>query len=249
VHGRDRGGAARAPHDPPVVRHQPEVAPEHCLRGGRAETDQHLRLDRHDFRLEPGQAGVDLHRAGLLVDPPLATLLELEVFDDVGDVGLVPSDTGLLEGPVEHLAGGSDERPAQEILLIAGLLADEQERRAARALPEDSLRGVLVEVAALAGSRGGPEGGQAPVVGHEPRRGGGLRGRGPEQIEHEGRGHASWVPPLHPNPRQRGRGSVLFPLPVRGEGRVRGTLGLLSSPRRSRTAPAAELRRPSGSCR
>ena len=51
-----------------------------------AEQHEHRRAARPRARREPGPAGVDLAPAWLLVDAPLAALLELEVLDRVGDV-------------------------------------------------------------------------------------------------------------------------------------------------------------------
>src|SRR5947208_1394729 len=48
------------------------------------------------------------------------------------------------------VARRADERPARLVLLVAGLLADEHDRRLPRALAEDRLRGVAVEVAPAA---------------------------------------------------------------------------------------------------
>ena len=49
--------------------------------------------------------------------------------------------------------GRTDERPAGQVLLVAGLLADEHDRRVERAFAEHRLRRVLVEVAAGAAAR------------------------------------------------------------------------------------------------
>ncbi|GHB27904.1 hypothetical protein GCM10010346_59230 [Streptomyces chryseus] len=63
------------------------------------------------------------------MDAALAALrddLELEVLDGVGDVGVVRVDPRLVQGPRQHLAGGTDERPALSVLLVAGPLAEQQ---------------------------------------------------------------------------------------------------------------------------
>ena len=73
--------------------------------------------------------------------------LPLEVLDDVRDVGELAVDARLLERPVEQLAGGADERPAGEILLVAGLLADEHQLGLGPSLAEDGLRAAAPEVA------------------------------------------------------------------------------------------------------
>src|SRR5439155_18349610 len=77
--------------------------------------------------------------------------LPLEVLDDVRDVGVAAVDPGVLEGAVEELPGRADERPAGEVLLVAGLLADEHQAGRLAPLAEDGLGRSLPEVAALAG--------------------------------------------------------------------------------------------------
>ena len=67
------------------------------------------------------------------MDPALAPRLVAEVLDRVGDVDVVAGDAGPLEAPVEHRAGGADERVALDVLAVAGLLADEHQRARARA--------------------------------------------------------------------------------------------------------------------
>ena len=49
-----------------------ELPAEQRLGGGRAEADEHPRLDRRELAVEPRPAGVDLRPVRLLVDPPLA---------------------------------------------------------------------------------------------------------------------------------------------------------------------------------
>jgi len=105
----------------------PELTAEERLRGGRAEAHEHLGLQQREFGLEPRPAGGDLRSVRLLVDAPLPARLPLEVLDDVRDVGQLAVDPRLLECLVEQPAGGADERLASQVLLIAGLLADEHD--------------------------------------------------------------------------------------------------------------------------
>ena len=86
---------------------------EQRLRRGRAEADDHARLDQRDLGVEPRPAGGDLAGVRLLVDAPLAARLPLEVLDDVGDVDRCAVDAGVLERAVEQLAGRADERMAR----------------------------------------------------------------------------------------------------------------------------------------
>src|SRR5436190_9759459 len=130
-----------------------EVPPEKCLRRGGAETDEHPRLDNLELGLEPRPARGDLGPVRLLVDPPLAAGLPLEVLDDVRHVDLAPVDPGFLERLVQELPRRADERLALLVLLIAGLLADEHHLRLGGALAEDGLRPGLVQRAS--GAAGG----------------------------------------------------------------------------------------------
>jgi hypothetical protein len=61
------------------------------------------------------------------------------VLDHVGDVRPFTVDAGLGQRLVEHAAGGADERRPRDVLLVAGLLADEHPARRHRSLAEDSL--------------------------------------------------------------------------------------------------------------
>jgi len=83
----------------------PEFAPEQGLRRRGPQADEDSRPNQADLGEQPRKAGSDLPGARLLVDAPLALLLELEVLDRVGDVDLGPVDPGLGQGAVEQLAG------------------------------------------------------------------------------------------------------------------------------------------------
>ena len=83
------------------------------------------------------------------------------MFHRVGDVHGVAVDPRRLERVVEDMAGGTDERPPRDVLLIAGLLADEYDLGGSLPLPEDCLRRRLPKVAGLAMRRGIAPGGDA----------------------------------------------------------------------------------------
>jgi len=127
----------------------PELTTEERLRGGRAEAHEHLRLQQRELGLEPRPAGGDLRSVRFLVDAALPTRLPLEVLDDVRDVGQPAVDPGLFERVVEQSARGADERPARQVLLVAGLLADEHDLGFGRPFAEDRLRPGLPEIARL----------------------------------------------------------------------------------------------------
>ena len=97
------------------------------------------------------QASISLV-SGFLCSAPLAARLVLEVLHGVGDVDVRAVDARRLERAVEHLARGADEGAPGKILLVARLLADQHQGRIGRAFAEHGLGGVLVKVAARAGS-------------------------------------------------------------------------------------------------
>src|SRR3954447_5503055 len=94
--------------------------------------------------------GADLELVRLLVDAAFAAQLELEVLDRIRHVRGLAVDGSVGQCAVQHLAGWSDKWLATAILLIAGLLADEQDASALAASPEHGLRGVLPEGASAA---------------------------------------------------------------------------------------------------
>src|SRR5688572_14616809 len=139
-----------------AVAGDPELRAEEGLRRGRAKTDDALRLDQSQLRLEPGPAGLDLAERGLLMDALLAARLPLEVLHRIGDEGFVTRDTYFSERFIENPTGRPDEGPAGKVFLISGLLADEEERRLARAFSKHRLSTRLIEIAGAARLRSLP---------------------------------------------------------------------------------------------
>src|SRR6185295_19915668 len=95
---------------------------EKGLGGGGAETDEDVRMGGGDLGVEPGAAGGDLARVGLLVDAALAAGFPLEVLDDVGDVDAAAVDARLGQCAIEQAAGRTDEGTTREVFLVARLL-------------------------------------------------------------------------------------------------------------------------------
>jgi hypothetical protein len=110
------------------------------LSRGRSEQDEELRLDRLDFRFEPGPARADLLRVRLLVQASFATPHPPEVLDRVRHVDATAIDSGLLQGTVEQLACRPDKGMTLDVFLVARLLADQHELGVLGSLPEDGLR-------------------------------------------------------------------------------------------------------------
>src|SRR4051812_4512753 len=171
MHGRDRVRGERGLDQLAPLPRDAKVAAKERLGRSRAETDEHTRLQHRNLGVEPWPAGGDLAPVRLLVDSSLALRLPLEVLDDVGDVDLRAVDPSLLEGAVEQLAGRADERTALEILLVAGLLPDEDDVRVRGPLAEHGLRAGLPERASLATRGGLPQLLQARPVWNQRGRG------------------------------------------------------------------------------
>ena len=108
------------------------VAPSRTRTSGRTSAE---------FRLDPRQTGFDLLAVRALVEAALASGrgAPLEMLHDVGDEDRLAVDPGLREGLVEKSPGRPDERLALEILVIAGLLADEHPASGDRTHSEDGL--------------------------------------------------------------------------------------------------------------
>src|SRR5205823_5881803 len=136
MHGRRDERRERRLHELAAMLRDAELAAEERLRGGRAETGEHLRLYDLDLRLEPRMARGDLLGARALVDAALPARRPLEVLDRIRDVHRLAVDAGLLERVVEDAAGGTDERFALEVLAVARLLSDHHDLRAGTALSE-----------------------------------------------------------------------------------------------------------------
>src|SRR4029078_241901 len=103
----------------------------------RAERDHHARTHELELLDQPGLAGADFIRTGLLVDAALPALAYVEVFDGVRDVEVASIETPFRHQRIQQLPGWADERPAGEIFVVAGLLTHQRHRRAGAALAEE----------------------------------------------------------------------------------------------------------------
>src|SRR5438270_12895532 len=84
------------------------------------------------------------------MDPALAPELVAEMLDRIGDVDVIASDPGALEPLVEDLAGRAHERVTLEVLAVAGLLSDQHQMCAPRALAHHGLGRPFPQVAGAA---------------------------------------------------------------------------------------------------
>ena len=119
-------------------------------RGGGAERDDGRWFDQGAFAFEPDLATLDLVVVGPLVQAPFAAHLVLEVLDRVGDESVVPGNAGVFKRGIENAAGRPDERLSRQILLVAGLFADQHEIDRRRTFARHHLGGVAVKWATSA---------------------------------------------------------------------------------------------------
>src|SRR5262245_29261307 len=107
------------------------------------ESHDHPWLDGSDLALQEGLAAQDLVRLGVAV-------ARRPALDHVRDVDLLAPHADGLDDPREELAGTADERQALLVLVSAGRLAHEHERRARVALAEDDVLPPVRKLAARA---------------------------------------------------------------------------------------------------
>src|SRR5690349_17185279 len=104
-----------------------EIAAKQTLSGSRAQANQYTRLCQYQLRPKPRIASRDLRSFRFLVQSPFPLRLPFEVLDGVGYVDSAAIDTGFLKGLVQQPSGRADERMPLQVLLVARLLADEND--------------------------------------------------------------------------------------------------------------------------
>src|SRR3954453_6850376 len=132
--------------DFPALTRHPECGAKDRLGRGRTKTDEQLRFHDAQLRFHPWATRRDFARVRFLVNAPFAARLPFEMLHRVRHVDVVAIDLGFLERAIEQLAGWPDERLSGEILLVAWLLAQEQQLRPLRTFAEDGLRSELIEM-------------------------------------------------------------------------------------------------------
>lgn len=144
---------------------EPEVATEQRLGSRCAHANNDLWFDDKNLCVEPGFAGVDLAPGWFLVEAAFASWLPPEMLHGVGDVDIVARNSGMIQRFIKQATGGTDERLALLVFFVAWRFAEQDHVGSPRALAEDGLRSVLVQVAAFAVFGGLTKGGEI-----EPRR-------------------------------------------------------------------------------
>jgi len=89
------------PEKPAALLQQLVLLANHGASRSCAEADYELGLDARQFSLKPRLAGVYFRLGGSFVDATLATVVEFEMFDGVGDVDFRTVDTGFFESSVQ----------------------------------------------------------------------------------------------------------------------------------------------------
>src|SRR5262249_34277264 len=107
---------------------------EQTARRRGAERDDGRRLHERAFEIEPNLAALDFVGVGTLVQPALAAHLMLEMLHRIGNENLRARNSRLCQRAVEDPPRRTDERLAAEVLLVAGLLADEHDVSGSAAL-------------------------------------------------------------------------------------------------------------------
>src|SRR5581483_1211933 len=122
-------GGERRSHKLSSITRYAELLSEQSLRGSRAKTDQHGRLNGGEFRIQPWPARVDLRGAGFLVNAPFSTRcgFPTEMLYDVCHINVLALDVCADQRFIQYPAGRADERSALNIFPIARLLANEDD--------------------------------------------------------------------------------------------------------------------------
>jgi hypothetical protein len=145
VHRCDRDGREVGVHDLATPAGDLKCPAQQCLRRGSAKENDDTRFYRGDFAGEPWFACGDFSRGGPFVKATFSGALELEVLDNICDVGGVPGNVRGGERFVEHPPCGSHEWLAREILIVSRLFSDEHHRRVRSPKSENGLRCGLVQ--------------------------------------------------------------------------------------------------------
>jgi hypothetical protein len=86
----------------------------------------------------------------LLVQTGFPTRYQFEMFPRISDVNLRAADAGRCQRAIEHLSRRSDEWFVGQVLLVAGLFADQHDPGSLRAFAEHGLGCVFPERAGAA---------------------------------------------------------------------------------------------------
>jgi len=88
------------------------------------------------------------------MDATFTAWLPFEMFHRIRDVNFFAIDPGFFESAIHDFSGWSDERFADHIFVIAGLLTDQHHRRLLWSFAKNGLRCALVQMTSSAILRG-----------------------------------------------------------------------------------------------
>jgi hypothetical protein len=100
--------------------------------------------DQGSLLIEPPAATIDFVSVRALVQAALATFLEFEVLDGIGDENPDPIEAGVTNRAVENATCRPDERAAAQILFVARLFPDEHDASIERPLSGNNLSGMQI---------------------------------------------------------------------------------------------------------
>jgi hypothetical protein len=89
------------------------------------QTNDQGRVNQRQLRFEPRQASFDVGDLRRGVDSPLSSLGETKVLDGIGDIDILPSYTGFIQGLLKQPPSRTDKGNALPIFDVAGLLSHE----------------------------------------------------------------------------------------------------------------------------
>ena len=128
----------------PHVR-KPRRRSRHSAKSAGAKRDDQRRFHQGKLPVQPPTAVINLACARRLMDAPLSTRDEFEMLDRICEVAFAFCEARLAQGRAQQAARGSDKRATLKILLIPGLLADEDGPRLNWAFAEDCLRRAITQ--------------------------------------------------------------------------------------------------------
>jgi hypothetical protein len=126
---------------------QAKLRSEQILRGGCAQADDYLGMNRCNLHLEPRAAGSYFECVWLLVETDFAPWLPLEMLDRVGDIHLSAIDACRLKALIKKLTGGPNERFSLHIFAITRLFPNQEDSGMGCAFAKDDLGRFPVHVA------------------------------------------------------------------------------------------------------
>jgi hypothetical protein len=130
---------------------------QHPAGGCGAERYDQIGVDDRTLLVEPPAAALDLVNVGALVETTLSALLELEVFDSVGDEDFDAINPRICDRAIKHTPSRPDKGTTLQIFIIPRLFPHEHDPGIVGTFSGDHLGRVLIERAARAARLGSAE--------------------------------------------------------------------------------------------